>query len=228
LLRSLSPRSSGERATASGAVSAGSNPAGGTGYRHKFEHPNNLDASQPRVCDLRLRNGAVMFAPVRSPNRRRFCFGAGHGTPSPTQREHNGLASTADMRQIANSLRLITGAGSRLDARRKLFGAAGSASCSFSICMQRRVRVLPCCGPTILCGRHGSPVNRQAQVVGRVVLGSAGHHDARFGLSPITGGKTNVAPNIATTCRASGQPSAATIAARPGGPPRPGGRVRPA
>ena len=33
LLRSLSPRSSGERATASGAVSAGSNPVGGTGQR---------------------------------------------------------------------------------------------------------------------------------------------------------------------------------------------------
>jgi hypothetical protein len=33
LLRSLSPRSSGERATASGAVSAGSNPAGGTAQK---------------------------------------------------------------------------------------------------------------------------------------------------------------------------------------------------
>ena len=54
-------------ATDSGAVSAGSNPVGGTGQRHKFEHPNNLDASQPWVCDLRLRNGAIMFAPRALP-----------------------------------------------------------------------------------------------------------------------------------------------------------------
>jgi hypothetical protein len=54
-------------ATLSGAVSAGSNPAGGTGQRHKFEYPNNLDASQPWVCDLRFRNGAVMFAPRALP-----------------------------------------------------------------------------------------------------------------------------------------------------------------
>ena len=114
LLRSLSPRSSGERATASGAVSAGSNPAGGTGQRHKFEHPDNLDASQPWVCDLRLRNGAVMFAPRALPQwpplplRRRswhiaisayeaVALLSQVGTPSPTQREHNGLASTAYM-----------------------------------------------------------------------------------------------------------------------------------
>ena len=52
LLRSLSPRSSGERATASGAVSAGSNPVGGTAQRHKFEHSNNLGPTraEPVTC----------------------------------------------------------------------------------------------------------------------------------------------------------------------------------
>ena len=52
MLRSLSPRSSGERATASGAVSAGSNPAGGTGQRHKFEHSANSPLAWLRACDL--------------------------------------------------------------------------------------------------------------------------------------------------------------------------------
>ena len=96
-------------------MSAGSNPAGGTGQRHKFEHPNNLDASQPWVCDLRLRNGAVMFAPRALPEwppllllRRSWHIAISAyeavallsqvGTPSPTQREHNGLVSTAYMR----------------------------------------------------------------------------------------------------------------------------------
>ena len=45
LLRSLSPRSSGERATASGAVSAGSNPAGGTGQRHNSNTQTILSRS---------------------------------------------------------------------------------------------------------------------------------------------------------------------------------------
>ena len=54
-------------ATPSGAVSAGSSPAGGTGQRHKFEHSDNLDPSQPWACDLRLRNGAVIFAPHALP-----------------------------------------------------------------------------------------------------------------------------------------------------------------
>jgi hypothetical protein len=39
-----------------------------------------LTRRSPGFCDLRLRNGAAMFAPVRSPNGHRFCFGAGHGT----------------------------------------------------------------------------------------------------------------------------------------------------
>ena len=99
-------------------MSAGSNPAGGTDQRHKFD-PNNLDASQPWVCDLRLRNGAVVLAPRALPEwpplllRRRSWHIATSayeavallsqvGTPSPTQREHNGLASTAYMRQIAD------------------------------------------------------------------------------------------------------------------------------
>jgi hypothetical protein len=116
--RARLPSSETHAAAASGAVSAGSNPAGGTGQRHKFEHPNNLDASQPWVCDLRLRNGAVMFAPRALPQwppllllRRSWHIAISAyeavallsqvGTPSPTLREHNGLASTAYMRQIA-------------------------------------------------------------------------------------------------------------------------------
>jgi hypothetical protein len=104
-------------------VSAGSNPAGGTGQRYKFEYPDNLDASQPWVCDLRLRNDAVMFGPHALPKRpplllRRRSWHIAIsayeavaplsqvGTPSPTQREHNGLASTAYMRQIAESERM--------------------------------------------------------------------------------------------------------------------------
>ena len=68
LLRSLSPRSSGERATASGAVSAGSNPAGGTVQRHKFEHSDNLESTGRQACDLRQR-GAVpdLVCPIRAP-----------------------------------------------------------------------------------------------------------------------------------------------------------------
>jgi hypothetical protein len=89
-------------------VSAGSNPAGGTGQRHKFEYPDNLDAPQPWVCDLRLRNGAAMFAPHAPPKRpplllRRRSWHIAisayeavaplsqAGARSPTQLEHNGL-----------------------------------------------------------------------------------------------------------------------------------------
>ena len=64
--------------------------------RHKFEHLNDLDAPQPWVCDLRLRNGAIMFAPVRSPNGRPFCpdqrLRVGHSRMSTTLcHQHQGV-----------------------------------------------------------------------------------------------------------------------------------------
>ena len=64
--------------------------------RHKFEHLNDLDAPKPWVCDLRLRNGAIMFAPVRSPNGRPFCpdrrLRAGHSRMSTTLcHQHQGV-----------------------------------------------------------------------------------------------------------------------------------------
>jgi hypothetical protein len=122
-------------ATPSGAVSAGSNPAGGTGQRHKFEHQDNLDASRRWVCDPRLRNGAVIFAPHALPRRpplplRRWSWHMAIsayeavallsqvGTPSPTHREHNGLASTAQMRQVADSARAAIEVGALFGARR--------------------------------------------------------------------------------------------------------------
>ena len=43
------------RETDSGAVSAGSNPAGGTAQRHKFELSNNLESAGRQPCDLRKR-----------------------------------------------------------------------------------------------------------------------------------------------------------------------------
>jgi len=49
-------------ATLSGAVSAGSNPAGGAAQRHKFELSDNLAATLPRACDLR-RRGSVSDLP---------------------------------------------------------------------------------------------------------------------------------------------------------------------
>lgn len=72
--------------------------------------------------DLRLRDGAVMLAPRALPKppplllrRRSWHIGISAyeavdplsqvGTPSPTQREHNGLTSTAYMCQIASALR---------------------------------------------------------------------------------------------------------------------------
>jgi hypothetical protein len=67
LLRSLSPRSSGERATASGAVSAGSNPAGSTTQRHKFEHSGNLGRTEARAPDLRRCGRAPELVPDTCP-----------------------------------------------------------------------------------------------------------------------------------------------------------------
>jgi hypothetical protein len=55
------------RATLSGAVSAGSNPAVGTGQRHKFEHSDNLGLTQPQACDLRQRRDVPDLAPESPP-----------------------------------------------------------------------------------------------------------------------------------------------------------------
>jgi hypothetical protein len=48
-------RSERHTATLSGAVSVGSNPTGGTGQRHKFEHSDNLEPRWRQACDLRQR-----------------------------------------------------------------------------------------------------------------------------------------------------------------------------
>jgi hypothetical protein len=45
--------SAADGATPSGSVSVGSNPAGGTGKRHKFEHSDNLEAESRQAGDLR-------------------------------------------------------------------------------------------------------------------------------------------------------------------------------
>jgi hypothetical protein len=57
-------------ATDSGAVSAGSNPAGGTGQRHKFEHFNNLEWLQCQRCDLRKRDAFRIVRPIRALQRK--------------------------------------------------------------------------------------------------------------------------------------------------------------
>jgi hypothetical protein len=54
-------------ATLSGAVSVGSNPTGGTGQRHKFEHSDNLGLTQPQACDLRQRRDVPDLAPESPP-----------------------------------------------------------------------------------------------------------------------------------------------------------------
>jgi hypothetical protein len=54
-------------ATLSGAVSAGSNPAGGTGQRHKFEHSDNLERLRCQRCDLRKRGRVPDLAPYTCP-----------------------------------------------------------------------------------------------------------------------------------------------------------------
>jgi hypothetical protein len=82
LLRSLSPRSSGERATASGAVSAGSNPVGGTGQRHKFEHSDNLQRLPCQRCDLRKRGRVPDLAPYTCPTAK------GRTGELPAQQHH--------------------------------------------------------------------------------------------------------------------------------------------
>ena len=55
-------------ATPSGAVSAGSNPAGGTAQRHKFEHSDNLGAPRRRRCDLRQRKAVSELASNTCPD----------------------------------------------------------------------------------------------------------------------------------------------------------------
>ena len=56
-------------ATASGAVSAGSNPAGGTAQRHKFEHSDNLGPVRCRACDLHKRRRVLYLAPGPPPTQ---------------------------------------------------------------------------------------------------------------------------------------------------------------
>jgi hypothetical protein len=60
-------RSEPYRETDSGAVITGSNPAGGTGQRHKFEHSNNLERLQCQRCDLRKRGRVPDLAPYTCP-----------------------------------------------------------------------------------------------------------------------------------------------------------------
>src|SRR6516162_6506393 len=61
-------------ATLSGAVSAGSNPAGGTVQRHKFEHLDNLVRIKARAPDLRqcsaVSGPCARYAPGRQPPAR--------------------------------------------------------------------------------------------------------------------------------------------------------------
>jgi hypothetical protein len=54
-------------ATLSGAVSAGSNPVGGTAQRHKFEHSGNLDPIGCQACDLRQGQPFPTLRPIRAP-----------------------------------------------------------------------------------------------------------------------------------------------------------------
>jgi hypothetical protein len=64
-------------ATLSGAVCAGSNPAGDTGQRHKPEHSDNRGPLGGQACDLRKRSGVPDLAPGRRlENRRRPGKGA--------------------------------------------------------------------------------------------------------------------------------------------------------
>jgi hypothetical protein len=58
------------RETASGAVSAGSNPAGGTGQSNKFEHSDNLGPLGHQACDLRQCSALPDLAPDTRPGSR--------------------------------------------------------------------------------------------------------------------------------------------------------------
>jgi hypothetical protein len=55
------PRSAACTATLSGAVCAGSNPAGGAGQMHKTEHSVEQAAAAGRVCDLRKRTAFLIL-----------------------------------------------------------------------------------------------------------------------------------------------------------------------
>jgi len=57
-------------ATPSGAVSAGSNPAGGTAQTHKFEHSDNLGPTGRQPCDLRQCSALPDLAPDMRPESR--------------------------------------------------------------------------------------------------------------------------------------------------------------
>jgi hypothetical protein len=69
-------------ATDSGAVSAGSNPAGGIGQRHKFEHSGNLERLQCQRCDLRKRGRVPDLAPYTCPTAK------GRTGELPAQQHH--------------------------------------------------------------------------------------------------------------------------------------------
>jgi hypothetical protein len=58
------------RETDSGAVSAGSNPAGGTAQRHKFELSDNLGPIECQACDLRKRRRVRGLGPRSAPGTR--------------------------------------------------------------------------------------------------------------------------------------------------------------
>jgi hypothetical protein len=66
-LRARLGKSERYRETDSGAVSAGSNPAGGTTQRHEFEHSNNLEPVRGQACDLRQCSALRGLAPDTRP-----------------------------------------------------------------------------------------------------------------------------------------------------------------
>jgi hypothetical protein len=70
-------------ATLSGAVSAGSNPAGGTGQRHKFEHLDNLGRAKARASHAMTCGNARPFWTLRPVRARKAGTGQGKGPAQP-------------------------------------------------------------------------------------------------------------------------------------------------
>jgi hypothetical protein len=77
-------------ATDSGAVSAGSNPAGGTGQRHKFEHSDNLDLPGFQRGDLRKRGTVPDLSPEPPPRQ-----DPPNGKPSSAAKRNDGQQAVA-------------------------------------------------------------------------------------------------------------------------------------
>jgi hypothetical protein len=72
-------------ATPSGAVSAGSNPAGGTGRSINSNLTSDHERSQAYLADLQFRNGAALAAPHTRPKTGTPpASDAGHGTLAPS------------------------------------------------------------------------------------------------------------------------------------------------